>query len=505
MWTTDIKLTKIKDLPGNHAKTHSMLIPGKLLYFMEKTFTIITLGCKVNQCESDNIALGLCQKGWIELPPYGDTPGAPKAALIIVNSCAVTQKGAMQSRQAVRKLLRHHPDATAVITGCYAQVFPEELEAIEGHTVVIGHEKKLDIPELAEKLVSVHETGNSYITDILKTSRFKPLEAISCESPLLYEQNQRNDDKRTRAFLKIQDGCDTYCTYCIVPHARGKSRSMPMEDVLANLSADKQKGYQETVLTGIHLGFYGRDLNPPENLEKLLVMLSRHRDRIPKRLRLSSIEPMELTNGILELANASDLLCRHFHIPLQSGDDDILNRMKRPYNTRNFIELVLRIKEAMSDASIGIDVMAGFPGETDASFERTCNLIKMLPITYLHVFPFSPRKGTPAYHFKDKVSSHIAKKRAKTLRELGMEKKHAYFNQRSGGTGVVLVESKQDGETGLLTGHTSDYIPVLLEGLSDGTDREILKNRFVNVVLKKNNDRDMMTGFITGMDHSPDL
>jgi threonylcarbamoyladenosine tRNA methylthiotransferase MtaB len=419
-----------------------------------KTFTITTLGCKVNQYESEQIARGLVEAGFVyqdtALPSHDDP-----ADLCIINTCTVTQKASMQSRQAVRQAVRNQPDAVIIVTGCYAQTEPAAIRKIEGVHHIIPHREKDRIPALSASLL---ETSTAQKTDALSPD---PGDAAA---PLTFSWIAGAN--KTRPFLKIQDGCDAFCSYCIVPHARGNSRSMAADDVLAQLDRFREGGFHEVVLTGIHLGRYGQDLSPPTTLGDLL-----HRAlgrQCVRRLRLSSIEPLELTPDIIHLTAQSDhaasQICRHFHIPLQSGDDTILEKMNRPYRREDFKALVGAIKQALPDAGIGCDVLIGFPGETDEAFENTRRLIRELPLTYLHVFPFSARQGTPASRFPGKVPQQLVKERCRRMRELGQSKRRAFMDSHRGREAVVLVENRRHRQTGLLKGVTSNYISVLLEG-----------------------------------------
>ena len=282
---------------------------------------------------------------------------------------------------------------------------------------------------------------------------------------------------KTRPFLKIQDGCNTFCSYCIVPYARGRHRSMPFEDVLAAVRIIKETGFHEVVLTGIHLGCYGTDLSPASSLTRLLTVL---RDqKAIDRIRLSSIEPLEITDDLITLVSTSSArpghICRHFHIPMQNGDDTILKRMNRPYGQKDFRNRIQAIHRALPDAAIGADVMIGFPGETDQAYQNTLSFIESLPISYLHVFPFSPRKGTPAYSFSDRVPPEIVKKRCREARALGKQKKMAFLEKHVHKELEELVESTPDVKTGRLKGVTSNYIKVLLDRY------EGIKNTFQKV------------------------
>jgi threonylcarbamoyladenosine tRNA methylthiotransferase MtaB len=356
----------------------------------------------------------------------------------------------MQSRQAVRQAIRSNPKARIVVTGCYAQTEPDEILKIDGVHTVIGHGDKHKIPEIV---------------------RSSPME--NNRRPTLLRRNISSEcdfkqvpvtvfGERTRPFLKIQDGCNTFCTYCIVPYARGRSRSMAPEKVLEHISHLKHAGYHEVVLTGVHLGAYGLDLSPKYHLAGLLSQINESNPI--HRVRLSSIEPHELTEDILALLAETDVFCNHFHIPLQSGDDFVLKKMHRPYTRSFFRDLIVKINSLIPDAAIGVDALIGFPGETEKAFENTYSLIKELPVTYLHVFPFSVRKGTPAGKYPQQVDSKTIKARCEKMRTLGNQKKEAFYKKFIGKTVKILIESKRDESTGLLKGITSNYIPVRVNG-----------------------------------------
>jgi threonylcarbamoyladenosine tRNA methylthiotransferase MtaB len=422
-----------------------------------KHFKVITLGCKVNQCESAALE-SLLEASGLKMARPTD-----KNDLIVVNTCTVTGRAAMQSRQAVRQAVRSHPGATIVVTGCYAQTAPEELRRIGGVALVVGQGDKLKIPELVDRAGSESSRAALVHRDILKSPCFDPLPAMAPEN-------------RTRAFLKIQDGCNTFCTYCIVPYARGRSRSMPLEDVFDHLSHLAQKGFREVVLTGIHLGAYGRDLKPRTTLNALLESICD--GRYPPRIRLSSIEPTELNAELISLtADPQSPLCPHFHIPLQSGDDGVLQRMGRPYNRDQFAGVIGAIARRLPEAAIGADVLVGFPGEDEPAFNRTVELIERLPVSYLHVFPYSPRQGTAAARFKDKVHEAVVKERCRQLRRLGEEKKESFYRSNIGRSVAVLVENAGAGEC---SGISENYIPVRVAGARQ-SENAILKVRIDKV------------------------
>lgn len=421
-----------------------------------RKFAIITLGCKVNQYESEGIARRLARAADGQ-PGWSPAVGGEAADVCIVNTCTVTGKAAMQSRQAIRRAVRCHPGAKIIVTGCYAQTAPGEIGRIEGVDEIVSHEDKGGIA--ARILAGPVPAGKGY----------PPSRAEAREGP--------GAASRTRPFVKIQDGCDAFCTYCIVPYARGRSTSREPEEVLAEVAALGSGGYREVVLTGIHLGCYGLDLAPPFRLVDLLRRLGDL--GAVDRIRLSSIEPAELGDDILELSagqaasGPGTAICPHFHVPLQSGDDRILRAMGRPYSAAFFADRVARILHRVPHAAVGVDVLVGFPGEDREAFENTCDLIEGLPVAYLHVFPFSARKGTPAFSFPNRVPVDIVRQRSERLRRLGKAKKEAFYRRFVGRPLEVLVEGTRDRRTGMLKGITPNYLSVLLPGGND------LKNRLV--------------------------
>lgn len=422
-------------------------------------FTITTLGCKVNQYESDAIANQLKSANWLPVPKNEPSD------LCIINTCTVTQKASMQSRQAVRRAIRANPAARIVVTGCYAQTEPDAIEGIEGVHYIVGNADK------------------HAICEVIPTNKNPaPARPITiCRHIQPKEDNEPAPDVvgvgRTRPFFKIQDGCDAFCTYCIVPYARGPSRSKSLEGVLAGIQALSSCGYQEIVLTGIHLGNYGNDLIPQTCLGELLNRID-DLNLIP-RVRLSSIEPLELTDDIINRIAESNIFCHHFHIPLQSGDDRTLRKMGRPYAADDFRRLVTKIHQRLPAAAIGVDTLIGFPDETDAAFESTYTLIEELPVAYLHVFPFSPRPGTPAAEFPNKVSPKVVKQRCERMRALGNAKRNDFYNQFIGQQLEILIETTRHRPTGLLKGLSSNYIPILI----DADDKQ--KNKLVAVNVQK--------------------
>lgn len=404
-----------------------------------KKFFITTLGCKVNQAESDAISSRLTFANFTDIGPKF-TPDAD-VELCVINTCTVTGKASMQSRQAVRRAIRSFPNAKIIVTGCYAQTQPSDLTAIAGVDKVLGHAEKFSIPEL-------------FLDSFQKQAESSPFlnatDTIGRHGPVL--------GNKTRAVLKIQDGCNAGCTYCIVPRARGKSSSMSPIQVFENLNSLEKAGYREVVLSGIHLGSYGKDLIPQTSLTELLLRLEKTSGL--DRIRLSSIEPREITDNIIQLISTSGRFCRHLHIPLQSGDDTILKKMARPYDGSFFKDLVKKIKKEIPDISIGSDVLVGFPGETAELFENTYSFVASLPFSYLHVFPYSPRQNTPADKFPDKVPVDVIKERCDRMRALGNKLKTDFYDTLLGHSMNVLIESGPLSGTGYFRGRSSNYVPV---------------------------------------------
>jgi len=406
-----------------------------------KTVTIATLGCKVNQFESESLMASIEEKGY-RLVPFG-----AKADITIINTCTVTHRADFQSRQLIRKAQRANPESLIVVTGCYAQVDPERLGGIEGVSYVIGNVEKDGISEILDRL-EANALPKLQVSDIQRKTVFSDRPLSSFHS-------------HTRAFLKIQDGCDAACSYCIVPRARGPSRSMDPAKVLHQLQVLKTKGYREVVLTGIHIGAYGYDLSPATSLEKLLEQAETL--DTPERIRLSSLEPLEISDSLIHLLSRSSKICPHLHIPIQSGDDETLRRMNRPYDSSFVVELLTELHRRIQDIALGVDVIVGFPGETEERFEKTFRLIESLPISYLHVFPFSKRRGTPAAQFPDQVKEIEIKKRALLLRDLGQRKRKAFYCRFVNRELPVLIEDRRDEETKRWRGLSRNYIPVFLQ------------------------------------------
>lgn len=395
---------------------------------------IASLGCKVNQCDGADIGRGLCALGGV-MVPLGSA-----ADIYVINTCSVTQKSDYQSRQLIRKAARHNPEAVIVVTGCYAARAPGELAGLPGVRLVLGNENKAELPAIIN-------------AKFLGGKNFSPPPDESAASAL-----PLNLPGHTRAFVKIQDGCSSSCSYCIVPGVRGASRSVPLEEVKSRLNLIGSAGYREAILTGIHLGTYGQDLSPEVSLLDLIDWADNGRP--VTRLRLSSLEPTEIPDEIVPYMRQGGVLCPHLHIPLQSGDDGILAAMGRPYARSFFRRRLHSLFAALPDMAIGLDVMAGFPGEDEDAFRHTLELIEELPVSYLHVFPFSRRPGTPAAVMTGQVAEKTKKNRAAILRALGEEKKRQYalrFIDRK--LSVLICNSSES----LSSGIAENYLPVIID------------------------------------------
>jgi len=423
---------------------------------------LYTLGCKVNQFESQAIAEEFAVLG-NEIVSWRD-----EADIYIVNTCAVTARAAAQSRQMIRRFRRNFPHARVVATGCHVQTGASDLmKAAGGRICLAGNDQKHRIVEVA---TGDEECLEMYVGDI---SRVRDIAPFMIHSP----------EERTRAFVRIQDGCDAFCSYCIVPFARGRSRSMPLERVHEQVELLAAGGSREIVITGIHVGLYGQDLTRGLNLTALLKSLCGAFPHV--RFRLSSIDPSEITHEMVEWACSAENFCAHWHLPLQSGSDSVLQAMNRRYSSAEFRAVVERLRDAMPHAAFGIDVMTGFPGEGHDEFLSTLRLVAMLPVTYLHVFPYSPRPHTIAAAMSGQVPKKKKGQRAAILRRLGTQKKMEFYRKNLGTRHSLLLE-RRDAGTGLWHGMTDNYISTLLAG---SEREEGLQNALVRVKLTEIHDR----------------
>lgn len=397
------------------------------------TIAFRTLGCKVNQAETASL------KRLFEEAGYKAVSFSQPADVYVINTCTVTHLGDRKSRQAVRRARRQNPEAVIVVTGCYAQVSPEEVLELPEVNLVVGTHGRERLPEL------VREARQKRLNCVL------PLEQKTSFEPVPSAQNSR-----TRAFLKVQEGCRQFCSYCIVPYARGPLYSMPPKLAVAEAEKLAAAGYRELVLTGVHLGSYGVDLEEKPTLTDLLQLMIAV-DGI-ERIRLSSIEPTEITTELIECLLHNRKICRHLHIPLQSGDDEILAKMNRKYSAGEYYSLVRLLREKVPGIALTTDVMVGFPGESGEHFQRTFEMVKRCAFSRLHVFKYSPRRGTPAADFPNQVPDDVKNDRSDRLIDLGDALAASYRAGFIGKTVEVLFETKSGG--GTLTGTTEHYLRV---------------------------------------------
>jgi threonylcarbamoyladenosine tRNA methylthiotransferase MtaB len=420
-------------------------------YLLPKTrrAAFYTLGCKVNRFESDGLAQKFRELGW-ETVSFKEP-----ADLYLINTCTVTAEAQRQSLQMVRQAVRNHPEAVVGAVGCATRLFPEPFLEIPGLRFVGGCVNKMALPPLVVSLRPEHRT--LYLPD----EGTPPLE------PLFPWP-----ETRTRALLKIQEGCDGACSYCLVPRARGRSRSLPPEEVRRGLKHLSLMGVKEVVLTGIHLGQYGSDLERPTPLAALLKdLLDRHPEL---QIRLSSLEPQEVGPDLRDLFHSFPNLCRHLHIPLQSGDDGILKAMNRTYSSAFYREGILDLHQRFPTLSIGADLIIGFPGETEEAFSKTYEFVLKLPLSYLHLFPFSPRPGTPAATFPGQVPQKVKKERLRIFRELDRRKRREFIARCLGKTIWAIGLDGGDPQRGNRV-LTENYLTVFVSERVEKNERVRLK------------------------------
>jgi threonylcarbamoyladenosine tRNA methylthiotransferase MtaB len=409
-------------------------------------FAIATLGCKVNQYDSAIIEDRLRASG-MERGEFDEV-----ADVYIVNTCTVTDRADAESRRLARRARRLNPHARIVATGCLAQASPHVLAGVPEIDWVVGLGRLDDLA----RAVREGEGARVMVSNLRKERAAIELGAVTLAG-------------QTRAFLKLQEGCDQFCTFCIVPFSRGISRSVEPRRILATLDDLHARGFKEVTLTGVHLGGYGKDLSPAISLETLLEMIA---ERCPiGRVRLSSLDPEELSDRIITIVAQSDKFCPHFHLPLQSGDDQVLAAMRRRYDSEYYRERVAAVLDAMPDAAIGTDLIVGFPGETASQFERYFNFVRSLPLAYFHVFPYSVRTGTTAAKLAGRVRPAEIKQRAEALRRLGDDHRRAFARRFAGARLRVLFEERN--AAGNLEGYSRNYIRVAAPGPDELKNQEV--------------------------------
>lgn len=425
---------------------------------MSKRVALHTLGCKVNQYDSEAITAQFRAHGY-EVVDFNQTG----ADVYIINTCTVTNISDHKSRQMIRRAHRNNPEAKIVVVGCLAQTNPDQVKSLPGVNLIIGTDQRSRIVELVEQ-IALHEQG-IVVGDILQVRKFEELNAIAFEG-------------RTRAYLKIQDGCNQYCSYCKVPYARGPSRSRPVASVLEQVADIVKQGYREIVLTGVHLGGYGHDLKPASSLSDIVEQVA----AVPglERLRISSVDPNEIDTRLIALVADNPTVCRHLHIPLQSGSDQILKRMRRRYQTADFRRIVESVRARVPEIAITTDVIVGFPGETPELFDQTYAFLQEMAPSKIHVFQYSPREGTLAASFSDQVPKQEKERRSQALIALSDQMGEAFQRQFVHQVVQVLIERELDGK---LVGHTDNYLQVAVPAVQDGDQLigKIVNARVVSV------------------------
>jgi threonylcarbamoyladenosine tRNA methylthiotransferase MtaB len=410
------------------------------------TVAFYTLGCKVNFYDTEAIWQLFKNEG------YEQVDFEATADVYLINTCTVTNTGDKKSRQIIRRAVRRNPDAVIAVTGCYAQTSPAEIMAIEGVDLVIGTQDREKIMTFVNQIQDDRKPVNA-VRNIMKTRDFEELDVPDFS-------------ERTRAFLKIQEGCNNFCTFCIIPWSRGLSRSRAPQSVLEQAKQLVASGYKEIVLTGIHTGGYGDDMEN-YNLTSLLWDL----DKVEglERIRISSIEASQIDDAMIDVLNRSSKMCRHLHIPLQAGEDSVLKRMRRKYTTAEFAAKIKRLHEAMPGVAITTDVIVGFPGETEEMFEEGFRFMEDLKFAEMHVFPYSKRTGTPAARMDEQVDDEVKNERVHKLIDLSEKMQLAYAKQYVGQVLDVIPERDYKGApgTGLVMGYTDNYIQVVFDGTEE--------------------------------------
>jgi threonylcarbamoyladenosine tRNA methylthiotransferase MtaB len=417
-----------------------------------KKVSFHTFGCKLNQAETSAIADQFAKEGY-QIVEFGEP-----ADVSVIHTCTVTERADQKARQTIRKASKLSPDGKVVVVGCYAQMAPEEISKINGVDLVLGNAEKFRALEFLENLPPLQEIPLVRTNGLYDHSIFQ-------------DAKTENTHGHTRAMLKIQDGCDFNCSFCIIPFARGSSKSREYRNIIHQTHTLIQNGYKEIVLTGVNIGYYGYQSGERGALKRLLKDLDEMEGL--ERIRISSIEPNTVDEEMLEIMANSRTICSHFHLPLQSASDDILQGMKRRYTLKKYQALVEKISQRWTCFGLGTDVIVGFPGETDARFKETYDFIERMPYSYVHVFNYSRRRGTEADGLIDQIPNKVREERSQILRKLAIQKKLNFARRHIGTVEPILVEEKTD--QGLQSGFTKDYLKVFIPA------REDISNQFVPV------------------------
>ena len=433
---------------------------------MNKVIKFITLGCKVNQYETNAMTQKFLEKGYKVIEENNENQ-EEKPDICIINTCTVTNMSDRKSRQMLRRMKEKNPDTIVVAVGCYAQVAKDELSKIPEIDLILGNNEKVEIVKYVEEYIEKNQKI-SEIEDVMKSREFSDFGNITFS-------------EKTRAVIKIQDGCDRFCSYCIIPYARGRVRSRKPESIISEITQIASKGIKEVVITGIHIASYGKDFIMCKD-EKIrnyrLIDLLEEINKIDgiERIRLGSIEPLLITEEFVERLKKLNKICHHFHLSLQSGCNETLKRMNRRYTTEQFRNIVTILRGAYKDVNLTTDIIVGFPGETEEEFNKTYEFLKEINFYKMHVFKYSPRKGTKAAVMANQVPGNIKEERSKKLIELSNEKEFNYNSQYIGKDVDVLFEEEK---TGVYKGHTQNYIMVYCES------KEKLDNKIKSVSCKK--------------------
>lgn len=426
------------------------------------SFFVENFGCRATQADGAAIERELTELG------LERAEGAQQASVVVLNTCTVTASADGDVRASIRRIHRQNPEAKILVTGCYAQRAPEELAALPGVSVVVGNSHKQHVAQIAAgssntllpvaSIAKVEGAAEIYVGDIFAHTELAVAPVFDAAG------------EKTRPNLKVQDGCDNRCSFCIIPFVRGQSRSLKLDEVLRQMSLLVGRGYREVVISGINLGRWGRDLEPRLRFEDMVRAILN--ETALERLRISSVEPMDWSDELIRTVAESPRIAKHAHVPLQSGSDAVLRKMHRKYRPWHYVEKITKIRQAMPTAAIGADVMVGFPGESDLDFEETRAMIEQLPFTYLHVFTYSGRPGVPSTRMPNQVQVEVARERNRVLRELAAQKKREFAESFVGGTvSAITLGIVEDGHT---EGLTDNYQKVWIEGAHE-------ENRIVDV------------------------
>ena len=434
---------------------------------MSKVVRFVTLGCKVNQYETNAMAQKFLEKGYQIIEEITPENEDIKPDICIINTCTVTNMSDRKSRQMLRRMKEKNPSTIVVAVGCYAQVAKEELSKIPEIDLVLGNNEKVEIVKYVEEYINNH-INNVELDDVMYSKEFSDFGDVTYT-------------EKTRAVIKIQDGCDRFCSYCIIPYARGRVRSRKPENIISEITQIASKGIKEVVITGIHIASYGKDFAMSKDSKLAnyrLIDLLEEINEIQgiQRIRLGSIEPLLITVEFVERLKKLEKICHHFHLSLQSGCDETLKRMNRRYTTEQFNEIVRLLRNAYSDVNLTTDIIVGFPGETDEEFNKTYQFLKEIKFYKMHIFKYSPRKGTKAAVMPNQINGYIKEERSKKLIELSDRNEIEYNKSYIGKNVEVLFEEEKDG---MYKGHTQNYIMVYCQS------KEKLDNKIIDVVCEK--------------------